>query len=70
MGKRILLVGVRDAVFCAYCVLFANTMYGKGSSSIEVFQSSAFRDWKNAMGNKRGVVVCHHNSRAHTEATS
>ena len=43
---------------------------GKGSSSMEVFQSSGFRDWKNAMGNKGGVIVCHHNSRAHMEATS
>ena len=35
-----------------------------------MFQSSGFRDWKNAMGNKSGVIVCHHNSRAHMEATS
>ena len=37
---------------------------------MEVFQSSGFRDCKNAMGNKRGVIVCHHNSRAYMEATS
>ena len=44
-------------------------MYGKGSSSMEVFQSSGFRDWKNAMGNKRGVILCHQNSQAHMKAT-
>ena len=58
-------------MFCAYCVMFGNTMlYGKGSSSMEVFQSSYFRDWKNAMGNKRGVILCHDNSQAYMEATS
>ena len=57
-----------DAAFCAYCVLFSSTRHGKGCMSMEVFQSSGFRDWKNAMGNKRGMLPCHHKSEAHVEA--
>lgn len=58
----------KDAAFCAYCILFGNTTFGKGTASMEVFQSSGFSDWKNAMGSKRGMLLCHHNSEAHKEA--
>ncbi len=36
--------------------------------SREVFQSTGFCDWKNAMGSKRGALTCHHNSEAHKTA--
>ena len=58
----------KDAVFCAYCIVFGSNMHGSGSSSMEVFQTSGFRDWKNAIGNKRGAFLCHQNSDMHREA--
>ena len=62
-----------DSAFCAHCISFANPIRGqgagKGTSSMEVFQSSGFRDWKNAMGKKRGMLFCHDTSDIHKEAT-
>ena len=40
-----------------------------GRNIAEVFRTTGFRDWKNAMGSKRGMLACHHNSEAHKEAS-
>ena len=56
----------RDAAFCAYCLLFGSA--GLGRNIAEVFRTTGFRDWKNAMGSKRGMLTCH-NSEVHREAS-
>ena len=56
----------KDAAFCAYCVLFNTAQPGR--PSMEVFRTTGFQDWKNAMGKKRGMLACHQNSEAHRYA--
>ena len=57
----------RDAAFCAYCLLFVSSALERNVA--DVFQTTGLRDWKNAMGSKRGMLGCHHNSEVHKEAS-
>ncbi|XP_062521172.1 zinc finger MYM-type protein 1-like [Corticium candelabrum] len=52
-----------DACFCCYCVLF-----GDESLSATAFKTTGFCDWKNAVGVKRGVLLCHEKSEIHKNA--
>ncbi|XP_062511260.1 zinc finger MYM-type protein 1-like [Corticium candelabrum] len=52
-----------DACFCCYCVLF-----GDESKSAPAFKTTGFCDWKNAVGVKRGVLLCHEKSEIHKNA--
>ena len=57
----------RDAAVCACCLLFGSAALGRNNIA-EVFRTTSFCDWKNAMGSKRGMLTCHHNSEVHREA--
>lgn len=56
----------KDAVFCAYCIVFGSNMHGSGSSSMEVFQQErresllSIIDTIVALG-KRNIPFCGHN---------
>ena len=57
----------KDAPVCAYCLLFGSAVLGRNIA--EVFRTTGFHDWKNAMGSKRGMLASHHYSDAHKEAS-
>ena len=58
-----------DAVFCSYCLLFGNWLQGSGVHP-NVFQSTGFRNWKNAKGEKHGALPAHEASEAHKIAAT
>ena len=58
-----------DAVFCSYCLLFGNWLQGSGVHS-NVFQSTGFRNWKNAKGEKHSALPAHEASEAHKIAAT
>ncbi|KAK5868034.1 hypothetical protein PBY51_012481 [Eleginops maclovinus] len=53
-----------DAAYCATCLCF-NKVKGKNFS----FLTKGFTDWKNAVGDKRGVIPRHSHSEGHQRAT-
>lgn len=53
-----------DAAYCCVCILF-----GKQKGSNATFQREGFRDWKNAVGGKRGVIHNHGNTPGHMAAS-
>ena len=77
VGRKILTgyatqeVVIQHFVLTAFCLQtpIRGQGAGKGTSSMEVFQSFGFRDWKKAMGKKRGMLFCHDTSDIHKEAT-
>uniref|UniRef100_A0A667WQR9 TTF-type domain-containing protein n=1 Tax=Myripristis murdjan TaxID=586833 RepID=A0A667WQR9_9TELE len=53
-----------DAAYCCVCILFNKQ---KGSNA--TFQREGFRDWKNAVGEKRGIISNHGNTPGHKAAS-
>lgn len=56
----------KDAAFCVYCLLFGDRT-GTGVH-LASFQSTGFRDWKNAKGAKCGALPSHELTEAHKGA--
>ncbi|KAJ8306269.1 hypothetical protein KUTeg_016814 [Tegillarca granosa] len=54
----------KDAAFCIECILFGQP------SSTDVFCSKGFKDWKNASGIKRGMLLSHNNSQCHQQSAA
>ena len=52
----------KDAAFCAYCIAFGQP------TSEDVFAEKGFKDWKNATGMKRGMLMSHNESKVHQDA--
>jgi hypothetical protein len=52
----------KDAAFCAYCIAFGQPTSG------DVFAEKGFKDWKNATGMKRGMLMSHNESKGHQDA--
>lgn len=53
-----------DAAYCCVCILF-----GKQKGSNATFQREGFKDWKNAVGEKRGIIQNHGNTPGHMAAS-
>ena len=43
-------------------------LFGDESKSAPAFKTTGFCDWKNAVGVKRGVLLCHEKSEIHKNA--
>ncbi|VDI24426.1 Hypothetical predicted protein [Mytilus galloprovincialis] len=55
-----------DSAFCAPCIAFGECKSSGGYS--DKFSSSGMKDWKNAVGAKRGTFLIHQESSGHKDA--
>ena len=54
-----------DSAFCAPCIAFGQNISGNHSDR---HCSSGIKDWKNAVGAKRGTFLMHQESKCHKDA--